>query len=53
MGLKAATTISEKEGLVWSAGAYKSGVSGVIGATETASEIVVSVGSGKFAFVVS
>ena len=53
MGLKADTMISEKEGLVWSGSAYKTGVPGVTGATETASEIVVSVGSGKFGFVVS
>ena len=53
MGLKAAATVSEKEGAVWSGGAYKSGVSGVTGATETTSEIVVSVGSGKYGFIVS
>jgi hypothetical protein len=53
MGLKTAVTVSEKEGLVWSGSAYKAGVSGVTGATETTSEVVVSVGSGRFAFVVS
>lgn len=53
MGLKTAAIVSEKEGPVWSGGAYKSGASGVKGATETASEIVVSVGSGSFGFVVS
>lgn len=53
MDLKAAASVTEKEGAVWSGGAYKSGVSGVTGASETASEIVVSVGSGSFAFVVS
>lgn len=47
------TVVTEKEGAVWTAGAYKSGVSGVKGATATDSEVVVSVGSGTFAFVVS
>ena len=53
MGLKTATMVSEKEGPVWTAGAYKPGVSGVKGAMATDSEVVVSVGSGTFAFVVS
>ena len=52
MGLKDAM-VTEKEGPVWSGGDYKSGVSGVKGATADASEVVVSVGSGHFGFIVS